>query len=192
VFGPIVIMSRTPVRTFDELRNIKLWMWGEDSLRQPLELLGLKVAPGPLLDALDTYENGSVDGFLAIPAAALAFQWSARAKYLIDLRTRYLTACLLVANRAFDSLGVAEQRELRGAGAKAGRRVADVSREQDDRLLGGLFARQGMTPVPVSPQLRAEFFQAAHKILPKLDPKLVSPSLLVRVEALLAEHRKKP
>jgi TRAP-type C4-dicarboxylate transport system substrate-binding protein len=191
-FGPIVVLSRKPVHTLDELRNLKLWMWGEDSLRQPLELLNLKIVPAPLLDALKHYENGDVDGFLAIPAAALAFQWSAHARYLIDLRTRHLVACLLVANRAMDALSIQDQRIVRSAAAKAGRRIAEVGREQDALLLGGLFARQGMTAVPVSAELRSAFFNAAHAILGKLDPKLVPQSLIARVEALLAEHRRQP
>jgi TRAP-type C4-dicarboxylate transport system substrate-binding protein len=192
VIGPVVILSRAPVRNLAELRAAKLWMWGEDSLKQPLQLLGLTVAPGPLNDALKIYESGEVDGLLAIPAAALAFQWSAHAKYLIDLRTRHLSACLMIANRAFDGLPVADQRALRAAGAKVYRRLEDVAREQDDELLGGLFARQGMTPVPVSRAFRTEFFQAARKTLDQLDPKVVAPSLIAKVQALLQEHRRKP
>ena len=50
------------------------------------------------------YDEGKIDGFVAAPAAALAFQWSARGKYLMPLRLASLDACVIIANRAFDPL----------------------------------------------------------------------------------------
>ena len=76
------------------------------------------------------------------------------------------------------------------ASAKFCERLEQVNLEQDRQLLGGLFSRQGVTPVAVSDEFRAEFASAARAATEQLGDKLLPPSLLARVEALVADYRK--
>jgi TRAP-type C4-dicarboxylate transport system substrate-binding protein len=194
--GPAVIFSRNPIRTWTDLRATKLWEWDlfEYAIKSDRSM-GLNVAALPLLDAKRAYDTKQVDGFLAIPAAALAFQWSTQARYITDLRTRYLITCVVMSSRAFDRLPVAFQQEIISAGAKVDARIEDVGRRLDDLLLNGLFAKQGLTPVPASERLRSEFFEATRQARLQLGEKVVSPELLARVVQMLsdyrAEHRKR-
>ncbi|HWE30652.1 MAG TPA: TRAP transporter substrate-binding protein DctP, partial [Polyangia bacterium] len=88
--GPDVIFTRTPVHSLDELRKVKLWRWDLDEVGiATSRQMGLPIVPLAVGDAARAYDEGHVDGFLAIPLAALAFQWSARARYVTDLRGSY-------------------------------------------------------------------------------------------------------
>jgi TRAP-type C4-dicarboxylate transport system substrate-binding protein len=187
--GPTVMFTRGPIRSMSELRASKLWTWDLNEVEVKSEqAMGIQAVALPVLQAGRAYTNKSVDGFIAVPAAALAFQWSTQARYLLDLRTRYLTACIVVANRVFDKLPQAHQALLREEFAKGDARFEDLGRRMDDELLGSLFGKQGLVSVPVSETFRSQFFESARQAREKLGG-LVPQPLIARVLQLLVDYR---
>ncbi|HEY2748371.1 MAG TPA: TRAP transporter substrate-binding protein DctP, partial [Polyangia bacterium] len=107
--GQDVIFTRRPVRTMGELRALKLWRWdGDDAGIATARAMGLTIVPTPVPDAMAAMEGGRLDGFMAIPTAALAFQWSTQARYITDLRSGYLTGCVAITDRGVDLVPVAQ------------------------------------------------------------------------------------
>jgi TRAP-type C4-dicarboxylate transport system substrate-binding protein len=188
--GPIVIFTRQPVTSLGELRKIPLWRWeGEEVGIQVGNEMGLRSVPLPLEAAAGAYEAGTVDGFFAVPAASLAFQWFAQVRYLVDLRTGYLMGCAMLTTRASDALPQEYRDAVRGAVARLAVRFDDVSRRQDAALLGGVFEKQGLEVTTVSPRFRAEFFEASRVARERLGDKIVPRELLARVLQLLVDYR---
>jgi TRAP-type C4-dicarboxylate transport system substrate-binding protein len=188
--GPIMVFSRQPVTSMSELKKTRLWRWeGEEVEVQLGKDMGLHAQAGTLEESSKVYDGGKVDGFFAVPAAALAFQWFAQARYLLDLRTSYLMGCALMTTRAVDALPQQHRDALRMATARLAVRFDDVSRRQDDALLGGVFAKQGLKVTPVSAKFRAEFFEAARVARDRVDDKIVPRALLAHVLQLLADYR---
>jgi TRAP-type C4-dicarboxylate transport system substrate-binding protein len=150
--------------------------------------VGLHPVGLPVDQAGRAYDDGKVDGFVAVPSAAMAFQWSAQVRYISDLRVGFLMGCMMVARRAWDSIGHDDRQVLLAASAKLAQRVDAVSRDMDDTLLKTLFMRQGVTMVPASPALQVELneaLRAGQKALGKLVP----PGMAERVAGWLAEYR---
>ncbi|MCU1280399.1 MAG: TRAP-type C4-dicarboxylate transport system, substrate-binding protein, partial [bacterium] len=173
-------------------RALKLWRWdGDDAGIATTRAMGLQVVPTPVHEAMAAMEGGRLDGFMAIPTAALAFQWSTRTRYLTSLRAGHLNGCILVANRAFDRLPLEQQQVLRAAFVKLAVRFEDISQREDEALVGALFARQGLTVAAPSPSLRADFFAAAAKARTTLGEAIVPRAVLERVLKALAEVRAK-
>ena len=142
--GPSDVFSRRPLRTLAELKKERLWIWDTDDVQRAiLDEMGWNVLPLGVAEAGKAYAENRHSGFISIPGAMLAFQWSAQAKYAEDVRLSYLTACLLVSNRAFDRLPIEHQQTLRLAAARLRSRLSDVMQRQDESLLGGLFQKQG-------------------------------------------------
>jgi TRAP-type C4-dicarboxylate transport system substrate-binding protein len=188
--GPDVLFSRVPVRSLDELRKLKVWVWDlDDMLKEELAQLGVPSVPLPLEQAARAWDDGKIDGFVAIPTAALAFQWSSQAKFISDVRMAFLPGCLIITNRAFDSLSHEQQQVMQAAAAKFRVRMEELGRTTDDALLGGLFARQGLKSVPVTQAFRAEFFAAVRAARTRLADRLVPRPLYDRVIELLADFR---
>jgi TRAP-type C4-dicarboxylate transport system substrate-binding protein len=188
--GPELIFSRKPIATLAELKTTRLWSWNADNTLGPeLRRLGFATLPATLPQAARLYDEGQVDGFVAAPAAALAFQWSAQAHYLLPLRLASLDACTIISNRFFDPLPLETQQIIRTAAARAIAHLDDAVRAQDEELLSGLFARQGIHTTPVPPVLRAQFFDEARAARDKLGATMVAPALLDRVLSLLADYR---
>jgi TRAP-type C4-dicarboxylate transport system substrate-binding protein len=191
--GPSIIFSRTPIGSMKELRQHPLWVWDADStLRSYLQAMGLKLGPVPIYGAASAYNQHKIDGFITAPTAALAFQWSAIASYFSNLHLSYVTGCFLVTSRAFDALPVEQREVLRTAIAKMQKRIQGQGHDMDRALIGGLFAKQGLKEVRVTPLFQAEFFDAAIDARRRLAGKLVDQKLLERVLALLADFRAHP
>jgi TRAP-type C4-dicarboxylate transport system substrate-binding protein len=188
--GPDVLFTRDPVRSFEDLRRLKLWRWEIDAASiLAANGMGLSSVPLNLEAAIQAYDEGRVDGFFAIPSAALAFQWATRARYLTDLEMSFMSGCLLVASRAFDSLTIDQQHAVRAAGAKAIARVTEVSAILDDQLLKTLFAKQGMHPVAVTRELRDSFRAAATDVRRRIGDQLAPNGVMATVQHALDEYR---
>jgi TRAP-type C4-dicarboxylate transport system substrate-binding protein len=145
--------------------------------------------PTDVSEAARAYDDRRTDGFIAIPTAALAFQWSTQAKYITDLRVGYLTGCIALANRALDRMPPEHQRAVRALMAKYSALFQSTGLRQDDALLGGLFEKQGLRPVPPSEAFRSEFFDAARVAREQTAPRFMQRALLDRVLKMLADYR---
>jgi len=188
--GPDIIFSRTPVASMADLQKTPIWIWDlEDVFRASLTMMGLHVVPRPLESAGRDYEAGRFDAFLAVPAAALAFQWSAETRYFTELHASFLRGCLLIASRAYDQLPVDGQQAVKKSAARTIARLEEIGRAQDDQLLGHLFVKQGLRHVPMSDSFRIELFAAARAARQRLEADPALASLVTRVLALLADYR---
>jgi TRAP-type C4-dicarboxylate transport system substrate-binding protein len=188
--GSVVIFSREPITSMASLRKTKLWRWeGEEVELLHGGQMGLSAEPSSLEDAAEAYEDGRVDGFFAVPMAALAFQWWARTRYVTDLKTGFLQGCLLVTRGSVDALPSKYRDVVRSATASLVLRFDEVGKQEEDKLLGGVFERRGLKPVEASSKFRAEFFDAAREAREALGEKLVPKALLTQVLELLADYR---
>jgi TRAP-type C4-dicarboxylate transport system substrate-binding protein len=188
--GPDVIFSRTPVRSMADLRKTPMWRWNLDATGIAMaNAMGLRIVPTVLEEASRAYDKGQVDGFIGIPGAALAFQWTTRAKYVTDLRTGYLYGCVVLASRAYDKLPLEVQHVFESEAVKLGIRWDDFGAQQDEMLLGGLLEKQGLKRVVASEGFRADFFRSATEVRERLGEKLVPRPLIERVLAILADYR---
>jgi len=194
-FGSEILFTRRPVRSMDELRATRVWTWDlDDFWVKELPTMGVRAVALPVDKAAPAYEEQEVDGFVALPTAALAYRWSAQARYFSELTSSFMPGCAVISQRAFDQLSFDQQKVVRAAGAKLALRFDDLSEQQDHALLSGLFEHQGLKRVEVSPQFLDEFRKAADRtrvqlVATMLKEHQVPPSLLGDVIGWLAELR---
>jgi TRAP-type C4-dicarboxylate transport system substrate-binding protein len=195
-FGSEIFFTREPLRSMSDLRKTRLWTWNlDDFWLRELPAMGMHPVPLALEAAAGAYDAQEVDGFISVPTAALAYQWSTRARYFSEVSAAFLPACIVVTRSAFDQLDVGQQNILRAASAKLAGRFADLGEEQDRALLSGLFERQGLKRIKVTPELYADFQDSAARARAQLaetmlHDKNLPPSLLNDVMGWLAELRR--
>ena len=188
--GSDMFFLRHPVKTLAELRALKLWEWSLDSVALKMsQAMGLSIVPLELADAGRAFDDGKIDGFYAIPTAALVFQWSIRAQQVLEYKGSFLFGCFLLSDRAFYSLSDEDQKAFLTVLAQANERNAEVGPETEKALLGGAFQHQGAHLVHVSESFRAELFAAANNARDAEGPRLVPKELLERVKAMLLDYR---
>jgi TRAP-type C4-dicarboxylate transport system substrate-binding protein len=189
-FGTDVAFSREPIRSMADLQRMRLWIWNLDPVwTKEMKALGMPVVSLPIEDAGRAYDEGRIDGFLALPSAALAFQWSARTHYVSNLAIASLPACVVVSSAVFEALPFDSQRALRAAAAKATLRFEDLNGTQEDALLGGLFERQGTHLTQASATFRAAFLETARTARDRLPDAVVPRALITQVLEWLSDFR---
>ncbi|MBV8760872.1 MAG: TRAP transporter substrate-binding protein DctP [Deltaproteobacteria bacterium] len=188
--GPVIMFTREPITSMAELQKTKLWSWDLNKifLKEVTEL-NLSVEKTSIETAQKAFDTKRIDGYLTTPVAALAFQWYVGTKYITDLRTGYLMGCFLLRESAVDELTPEQQAVVRKAGTKLGIKIESDNREQDAKLLGGVYASRGLKLVPVSKKFRAEFFEAARSARQRLGEALLPRGLYEQVVQLLADYR---
>ncbi|HEY2745115.1 MAG TPA: TRAP transporter substrate-binding protein DctP, partial [Polyangia bacterium] len=95
LLGADMLFSRTPINSAADLKKARLWFWDlDETLRAQLAAVGSAAVGLPVEEAARAYEDKRIDGFVSVPAAALAFQWSAAASYLSEQKLGYLPGCM--------------------------------------------------------------------------------------------------
>ena len=188
--GSDVVLSRVPIESMEALRAVKVWVWDLDRTSVAFaRAMGINVVPLPVAEAGRAYEEGRTDGFIAIPSAIFGFQWFARRLYMSQLPFAPLYGCAVMTSTAYERLPTDVRDVVENESVKFGLRISETTRAQDDELLGGLFAKQGIRSVPVSPLLRTQFLDAAHAARDKLGTQIVPTELLLKVQSFLADYR---
>jgi TRAP-type C4-dicarboxylate transport system substrate-binding protein len=176
------------VRDLATLRRLRWWVWSSDEVLPPqARARGLTVVRTPLSEAAHAFDAHQFDGFITIPSAALAFQWTTQVRYVTPLRLSFRSGCFIVATRAFDALPAEMQRQVKSVSGKLNQRIEAVGRREDEALLGGLFLKQGLVTLPENERLRAEFYDAAQAVRP--GARVVSEAVLTEVLGWLADFR---
>jgi TRAP-type C4-dicarboxylate transport system substrate-binding protein len=187
-FGSETFFSRTPITSLKELRASKAWVWGlAETLLRNLRWMELNIVSMPLAEAGRAYEENKFDVFVSVPTAMLAYQWLSRVRYYTPLNIALLPGCAVVAQRAFDSISVDAQKNLRAAIAKMALRFDDVGRTQDEDLLGSLLEKKGIKRVSVSAAFQKELFDAARQA--RSHETEVPRALIEQAEGWLEEFR---
>jgi TRAP-type transport system periplasmic protein len=189
-FGNDIILLRDKVASFAELRQRPMWIWNADTvLQRQLGLMGLKLVPGAIEQLLDLYDGGKIDAMFVIPTAALAFQWTTRAKWYIDMRGSTLAGCLTMTQKSYDALGFEQQQALVAAAAKFRGRFEDLGRREDALLLGGMLEKQGVKRLAASDTLRTQYYEAAAQARGQVDEQTLPKSLVKEATDLVNESR---
>jgi TRAP-type C4-dicarboxylate transport system substrate-binding protein len=188
--GPDLFFSRAPVRDFKELKRLKFWRWTPDGPAIALNReMGLSPLGGDLDAAGRMFDRREVDGFAAIPTAALVYQWTLQAPYVLNLEGAHLFGCGVLSARVAARLSVEDQRALQAASARLADALNEESLKTDHALLNGALQHQGVHVITPSESLRAEFFNAAVAARARIGATLAPQALIDRVLGLLSDYR---
>jgi TRAP-type C4-dicarboxylate transport system substrate-binding protein len=147
MLGEDHLFTRRPFRSLEDLRGMRLWLWNLDEpLLAFLKEIGVESAPMPPSEAARAFDDGRLDGFVAVPSAALAYQWTIRAPLRRaaarvgagvhrDVAAVVRRARARAPRRGARGGGEARRRHRRGGGADgraAPRGSVDAARDERD------------------------------------------------------------
>jgi TRAP-type C4-dicarboxylate transport system substrate-binding protein len=161
-FGPSIVFTRSPVKSWSDLTKLRLWRWDADPVAwQQDKLMGMNVQPLPLDRAITAFDEGKLDGFIGVAASSLAFQWHSRAPYVVPLEVDHIAACWIITSKVYDSLPIEARDALRTAAAKLQHRLELVGAQLDHTVESGGLVGRGIQVVPVSSEMRKDFLDRA-------------------------------
>ena len=84
--GWVHLFSRQPIRSVDDLKKQKLFVWaGDDALVQQWKKNGFQPVPLAATDILMGFQTKMIDAVPTTPIAALSLQWFRQTPYMLGL-----------------------------------------------------------------------------------------------------------
>ena len=108
--GNIYLVSTKKIVSLKELRGSKVWSWKGDRLAAIFsKSMGVVPVSLQLPDVLSALSTGVVDAAYNSPMGVLAFQWSSKIKYLVDIPAAYSIGAVLVSLKEWKKIAPKDQ-----------------------------------------------------------------------------------
>jgi TRAP-type C4-dicarboxylate transport system substrate-binding protein len=142
--GFAYVMSTKPVRSLDELRNVKAWVPDGDPISaQLIQSFGISPIPLYVSDVLAGLQTGLIDAVAVPPIVALALQWHNQLKYMINVPLVYIYSLMMLDKKAFESISPEDQKVVRTVMNRVFREI-DQDNRKDSRAAYKALVDQGI------------------------------------------------
>ena len=190
--GFVYFFSRHDLAAPGALAAAKMWTWKGDPVAETfLTTFGIHAVPLHLADVNTGLETGMIDAFYAPPLAAVAFQWYARARYLLDYPMVNSTGALILNKAVFDGIDPAHRVVLRDLARRYCRELVALSRRDNAEALT-LMREAGMRFVRPDAHLIQTLEANARLTYATHIPSLYPQELFDQVQRILSEWRRRP
>jgi TRAP-type C4-dicarboxylate transport system substrate-binding protein len=185
--GFVYMFSEAPIRSIEDMRKTKMWVWEGDPLARGLfSEAGVSGIPLALPDVLTSLQTKLIHAVYGTPLAVIALQWHTKVKYRTDLAITHAMGGILVAQKTFDRLPENLRNLLKSESAKLCKRLAQAGRKENMEALMAL-EKAGIALAVVAPKDREAFLALAPKVAEGQTNKLFSAELLKQARAIAAK-----
>jgi len=146
--GWVHVFSRTPVRTVDDLKKLRLFTSaGDDRLAGWYRDNGFNPVPGDSSQMLASLTTGMIDAIPATPLSALMFRWFDHAPSMLDVGIAPLLGATVVSLDAWNAIAPDDRRIVLEEAQKAGMRLrTEVPKLDQEAVAKMKAARLTVTP----------------------------------------------
>ena len=189
--GWVRFFTKTPVRTPNDLKPLRLFAWGNDT--DALEIwkgAGFNPIPLPSTEISTALQTGLVSALPTTPTAAVLLQWFQHAKNMTDVKWALLIGGTLIGKSTWDRISPEDQRAIRAAAAEAGARLRAESRASEQKDIAAM-QKRGLNVVTIDAKTEALWRTAAEAAYPKIRGKIVPEAAFDEARKILADFRAK-
>jgi TRAP-type transport system periplasmic protein len=176
--GWIHLFSRQPIRSLDDLKSQKLFVWaGDDEQVQQWRKSGFQPVPIAATDVSMAFQTRMIDVVPTPPVAALSFQWYRQTPYMLSLGLAPLVGGVVVARAAWEKLPTPLREEM----TRSARAAETALREEVPKLDRGAIdqmKQRGLTVTELGPEQTAAFHRAAEDFARSAREGNVPPDVL--------------
>lgn len=187
--GWVYFFTKSPVRTPNDLRNVRLWIpAGAPEGERLFKQFGFHVVPLPVTDMLTALQTGLIEAIDVPPLFALLDRTYRLAPYMTDIRWAPLNAATVISNKAWKRIPERFHEALLASIRAIARDAQDEIRRAGDQAIIEMRAR-GLTLVTVDDATRAEWRREARAAYPALRASTGFPKLFDKVLRLSEEYK---
>ncbi len=134
--GFIHFFSKKPLKSMDDLRKSKIWLWQGDPLGAAF-FKAAKIKPVPL-SIVDVYtqlsaRHGSIDTIYSSSFGAIALQWYSKLNYASEIAFTNAIGGLIVSSSFYNKLPKDLQQLLKTTGKRLGDDIRKQARKENKR-----------------------------------------------------------
>lgn len=153
--GWVHFFSKEPIRSVDDLRSQKLFVWaGNDAMVQLWRQNRFQPVPLAATDILTGLQTGMIQALPTTPLAALSLQWFRQTPYMQGLGLAPLVGATVMSERSWKRLSPEAQKAIKKSALEAEKKLWTQVPEQDQRAVGQMTER-GLTVVDVPDDVAA-------------------------------------
>ncbi len=181
--------SRREIRSVEDLRQAKPWMWGNDPIMSTIfseaRVNPVSVDVGDVLTGLQT---GLLDTAFNTPLGVIALQWFTRLETMTDLPLTYSTGGLLVTKKSFGSLPPGLQQTVNDICRKHIDRLSRETRKENKEAVE-VFKKEGIRVVQPTKEGLRQFRELSSQVEARLKGNGYSAEFHALVTGYLEEFR---
>jgi TRAP-type C4-dicarboxylate transport system substrate-binding protein len=188
--GPVHIFSQRPIRSLDDLRQTKLWMFGDDPVTKGMfAALGLHGVPMGVPEVLPSLATGSIDAFFGSPLSTVALQWASHAKYVTSAVIGMATGATVLTKTAWASMDPKDQAILTEEAKAMESEVTNQVRNDNTSAYDQLQKKNGLQEIPTPIDMQRDVAKRVMAIANQANTGF-SKEFQVEVNKLLEDYRK--
>jgi TRAP-type C4-dicarboxylate transport system substrate-binding protein len=189
--GFVHILSKTPVRSAEDMKKTKCWTWADDPIAEAtLKAFGVSPIPLSLVDVLVSLQTGQIDTVYSPPLGVIAMQWFTKVKYFNEYPVTHSTGGLVMTRKAFDGIRIKEhQGLLRDAARKHTKRLVTLTRKENRAAVEEL-RKAGLEFIPKPGEAeQKQYERIGEQVRQELAGKVYSKEILEKVLSTLSTLR---
>lgn len=188
--GWIYLFTKSPVRTPDELRRLRLGTSaGQPEAEALFKDFGFQVVPLPATDMLTALQTGLIEAINVPPLFALLDRSYQLAGHMTELSWAPLNAATVISTRSWKRVPSRHHGALLAAIRDVARTAEVESRRAGEQAIAEMRAR-GLKIIAVDAANRAKWLREARAAYPALRESIGFPELFDEVLRLAAEYKK--
>ena len=188
--GWVHTFSKTPARTPDDLRQLKLFTSaGDPETERLFKELGFRVVPLSMTDLTTSLQTGMIDAFSTVPLFVQLQGLYKLAPHMLDVVWTPLIGGTVISQRTWDQIAVSDRPALLKAARSAGDRLRGEIRKMGDDSVREMAAR-GLQVTSVDAATRAAWESAAGGAYPQMRGRYCPADLFDEVLRLRDEFRR--
>jgi TRAP-type C4-dicarboxylate transport system substrate-binding protein len=189
--GWIYFLSKDKVESLKDLKGLKLWIWGDDSLVTAMfKKIGVNGVPLGVPEVDAGLTAGKINACYGSPLAAVALQWYTKVKYMTSMPMSFAIGATVVSTKALAKLSPEDAKQVGEIGSRSAKKLRKQIRKENINAQG-LMTKKGVTVVPTPPEMIADFRKQSEEVWKSLVGKIYSQAELDMVLKYRAEYRAK-
>ena len=137
--GFVRFFSRTPIRSIDDLKKRRIWLWEGDPLGMAVfSASDISPVPLPITEVFTSLSTGLIDTVVAPPLGAIALQWFTKTPYMTEIPMADGIGGLVVSSKFFDKLPKDLQALLLRTGNETSEKLLTQTRKDNEKSLAVL------------------------------------------------------
>jgi len=171
--GYIQFFTKSPVRTPDDLRRLKMFAWaGDDQYVELWKSAGFNPVPLPSTELATALKTGLVGAVSTTPQVAVTLQYVNDARNMTEIDWAVLAGGFVVSKATWEKIPADVRPQLLVAAREAGRKLSQSTRAATPRDLDAI-RKRGVNVVTLAPADRDRWTKLVESVYSKVRGPLV-------------------
>lgn len=176
--GWVYFFGKTPILTPDDLKKMKLFVWGDDADTMNIwQSAGFSPIPLSSTDILPNLQTGMINCFDTTPILALSSQWFGLAKQMTNMKWCPLIGATIITTQAWNKIPMASRPALLKAAAVADKRFRDEIRANSDKAIDAM-KEHGLVVHDITPEQHDQWEKLFQSVYPQIAGTLIPKDIM--------------